>query len=95
MELMGSTSPSSYSAVLELDRKIRELSAVINIHEDEQVNHAAQNLELSCILGAIMRQNGEPCSLSPPCVGSASWHRTCVRLLGAIFDLNCNIVRSR
>ena len=61
MELMGSTSPSSYSAVIELDRKFRELSAAIDIHEDEQFN--ASTLEWSCVLGANVRQAGE---FSPP-----------------------------
>lgn len=59
MELMGSTSPSSYSAVLGLDRKIRELSAAINIHEDDHFNATVPTLEWSCILGANVRQAGE------------------------------------
>ena len=45
MELMQSTSPSSYSTVLELDKKIRDLSAAINIYEDEQFNATAATLE--------------------------------------------------
>ena len=59
MELMQSTSPSSYSTVLELDKKIRDLSAAINIYEDEQFNATAATLEWSCILGANVRQAGE------------------------------------
>jgi hypothetical protein len=58
IELMESTSSSSYSAVLELDKKIRELSAAINIHEDEQFNATAATLEWNCILGACVRQAG-------------------------------------
>lgn len=58
IELMESTSPSSYSAVQELDKKIRELSAAINIHEDEQFNSTAATLEWNCILGACVRQSG-------------------------------------
>lgn len=59
MELMQSTSPSSYSSVLELDRKLRELSATVNIYEDEQFTAAAATLEWNCILGANVRQAGE------------------------------------
>ena len=59
MELMQSTSPSSYSSVLELDKKLRELSAAANIYEDEQFNASAAALEWNCILGANVRQAGE------------------------------------
>ena len=59
MELMQSTSPSSYSTVLQLDKKIRDLSAAINIYEDEQFNATAATLEWNCILGANVRQAGE------------------------------------
>jgi hypothetical protein len=59
MEVMGSTSPSSYSTVLELDKKLRDLSAAMNIFEDEQFNTTAAALEWSCILGANLRQAGE------------------------------------
>ena len=59
MELMESTSPSSYSAVLELDRKLRDLSAAINISGDEQLNGTAATMEWTCILGANVRQAGE------------------------------------
>lgn len=59
MELMESTSPSSYNAVLELDKKLRDLSAAINVYEGEQLNAAAATLEWSCILGANVRQAGE------------------------------------
>lgn len=59
IELMQSTSPSSYSSVLELDRKLRELSATVNIYEDEQFSAAAATLEWNCILGANVRQAGE------------------------------------
>ena len=59
MELMGSTSQSSYSAVLELDKKIRDLSAAISIHEEGQFGAIAPGLEWNCILGANMRQAGE------------------------------------
>ena len=59
MDLMGSTSPSSYGEVIALDRKIRELSAAVNIHEEEQFNATAPTLEWSCILGANVRQAGE------------------------------------
>jgi len=45
--------------VLELDKKIRDLSAAINIYEDEQLNATAATLEWSCILGANVRQAGE------------------------------------
>lgn len=59
MELMESTSPSSYNAVLELDRKIRDLSAAVDIYEDGQFNATAATLEWNCILGANVRQAGE------------------------------------
>ena len=59
MELMASSSPSSYNAVLELDKKIRDLSAAINIYEGEQFNAAAATMEWNCILGANVRQAGE------------------------------------
>ena len=59
MELMQSASPSSYSSVLELDKKLRELSAAVNIYEDEQFNASAAAMEWNCILGAIVRQAGE------------------------------------
>ena len=59
MELMQSTSPSSYSTVLQLDKKIRDLSAAINIYEDEQFNATAATLEWNCILGANVRQAGK------------------------------------
>jgi len=59
MELLESTSPSSYSAVLELDKKIRDLSAAIDVYEDEQYTATAATLEWNCILGANMRQAGE------------------------------------
>jgi hypothetical protein len=59
IELMQSTSPSNYGSVLELDRKLRELSAAANIYEDEQFNAAAATLEWNCILGANVRQAGE------------------------------------
>ena len=65
MEVMGSTSPSSYSTVLELDKKLRDLSAAMNIFEDEQFNTTAAALEWNCILGASLRQAGEYfCSIS-------------------------------
>ncbi|KAF9646325.1 hypothetical protein BDM02DRAFT_3118827 [Thelephora ganbajun] len=56
MELMESTSPSSYNAVLELDKKIRDLSSAINIYEDDQFNATAATLEWNCILSANARQ---------------------------------------
>lgn len=56
IELMESTSPSSYSSVLELDKKIRDLSAAINIHEDVQFNATAATMEWNCILGANVKQ---------------------------------------
>lgn len=59
MELMESTSPSSYSTVLELDKKIRDLSAAISVCEDEQFNGTAATMEWNCILGANVRQAGE------------------------------------
>ena len=59
MELMESTSPSSYHAVLELDKKLHGLSAAINIYEDEQFNDTAASLGWNCILGASIRQAGE------------------------------------
>jgi len=59
MELMQSTSPSTYTAVLELDKKLRELSTAIDIYEDEQLSATAATLEWNCILGANMRQAGE------------------------------------
>lgn len=59
MELMESTSPSSYHAVLELDKKLHDLSAAINIYEDEQFNTTAASLEWNCILGATVRQASE------------------------------------
>ena len=65
MELMQSTSPSSYNTVLELDKKLRELSAAVNIYEDEQFNATPAALEWSCILGANVRQAGECGSLFP------------------------------
>ena len=64
MELMESTSPSSYNAVLELDKKLREMSAAVNIYEDEQFNATPASLEWNCILGANVRQAGE-CHSSP------------------------------
>ena len=66
MELMGSTSPSSYSVVLGLDRKIRELSAAVSVHEEEQFNTAGPTVEWSCILGANARQAGECLFFSSP-----------------------------
>lgn len=45
--------------MLELDRKLRELSATVNIYEDEQFTAAAATLEWNCILGANVRQAGE------------------------------------
>jgi len=59
MELMESTSPSSYSTVLELDKKLHDLSGAVNLYEDEQFNATAATLEWNCILGANVRQAGE------------------------------------
>jgi len=59
MELMESTSPSSYGTVLELDKKIRDLSHAVGASEDEQFSAATPTLEWSCILSAIVKQAGE------------------------------------
>lgn len=56
LEMLGSTSSSSYSTVLALDKKIRELSVAINALGDEQFNAAASALEWNCIFGANARQ---------------------------------------
>ncbi|KAF9779329.1 hypothetical protein BJ322DRAFT_455613 [Thelephora terrestris] len=57
MELIGSTSPSSYGAVLALDKKIRELSSTVDVRGGEQFTIAtASAMEWNCILGANARQ---------------------------------------
>ena len=89
MDLMESTSPSSYHAVLELDKKLHELSAAINIYEDEQFNATAASLEWNCILGASVRQAGEcrPPLLPMPSFSSPERAHACYR---AVFYLDRN-----
>ena len=92
MELMESTSPSSYNTVLELDKKIRDLSATINIYEDEQFNASAATVEWTCILGANVRQAGEYLYFHP---WSASMRSILVaRALSALFVSETNTCAS-
>lgn len=89
MELMESTSPSSYHAVLELDKKLHDLSAAINIYEDEQFNTTAASLEWNCILGATVRQASECRSSLRPTFGGFGHMRRCVDLVSDQFCCGC------
>ena len=69
LELIGSTGPSSYSTVLGLDKKIRELSAAVDVRGDEQFNGTpSAAMEWNCILGANARQASE-------CLSVIAWAR--------------------